>query len=122
VYVYIHSVSIFFSPSCQSCVKCVRVCGCLHPSPPHEWQAGFEHGLMCQNAKDWTETDDQRGGAVEEFVTASSWLGGAVLDMEGWGGGSMRVVLFEGSTSRSDLEVWMCVGMCICVLVCLHVC
>ena len=79
--------------------------------PPPKWQAGFEHGLMCHNAKDWTGTEDQWGGGVEEFVTASSWLGGAVLDMERWGGGFMRIVFFEGSTSRSDLEVCMCVGM-----------
>jgi hypothetical protein len=37
---------------------------------------------------------------VVEFVRASSWLGGAVLDFVG----GDRVVMFEASTSRSDAE------------------
>lgn len=37
---------------------------------------------------------------VAEFVRASSWLGGAVLDFVG----GDRVVMFEASTSRSEAE------------------
>lgn len=37
---------------------------------------------------------------MEEFLSASSWLGGAVLDFAG----GDRVVLFDSSTSRSDFE------------------
>jgi hypothetical protein len=54
--------------------------------------------------------DDDEEEAVGEFVRASAWLGGAVLDFAG----RDRVVMFESSTSRSDykgaalavLEMW----------------